>query len=208
MRVRHLRGVLIGQPLEDAPGGMPLLARRGQVLPQHLIDPPGHRLPDRRGPHRDFPIRWHRRRDRLPHRPAVHVILARQRPDRHPVALPVEADRREQLHSLLHPAPPDQEEHPTKPPSAQPPQMSRNTPGVSSATPTRWGQIRRELPPSRYSRWGQIKGEQWGHFRVLRPGPVRPTKWWASTGPCNPEPSRSRPQPSERGGCWFSYKRL
>jgi len=123
--------VLIGQPLEDAPGGMPLLARRGQVLPQHVIDPPGHHLADRRGPHRDLAVRRDRRRDRLPHRAAVHVILARQRPDRHPVPLPVEADRREQLHSPLHPAPPDQEEHPTQPRSAQLPQMSRNTPGVS-----------------------------------------------------------------------------
>jgi hypothetical protein len=77
MRVRHLRAVLIGQPLEDPPGGMPLLARRGQVLPQHLIDPPGHRLADRRRPRRDLAIRRHRRRDRLPHRAAVHVILAR-----------------------------------------------------------------------------------------------------------------------------------
>jgi hypothetical protein len=47
--------------------------------------------------------------------------------------------------------------------------MSRNTSGVSPATPTRWGQIKREPPPPRYSRWGHIKGEQWGHFRVLRP---------------------------------------
>ena len=169
MRIRHLRAVLTGQPLEDPPGGMPLLTRRGQVLPQHLIDPPGHRLPHRRGPHRDPAIRRHRRADRLPHRPAVHVILPRQRPDRHAVPLPVKADRREQLHSPLHPAPPDQEEHPTQPRSAQPPQMSRNTPGVSPATPAVRGQIRRELPPPRYSRWGQIKGEQWGHFRVLRP---------------------------------------
>jgi hypothetical protein len=146
-----------------------MLARRGQVLPQHLIDPPRHRLPDRRSPHRDLTIRRHRRRDRLPDRPAVHVILPRQRPDRHPMALPVKADRREQLHSPLHPAPPDQEEHPTQPRSGQPAQMSRNTPGVSPATPTRWGQIRREPPPPRYSRWGPSKGEQWGHFRVLQP---------------------------------------
>ena len=50
IRIRHLRAVLISQPLEDPPGSMPLLARRGQVLPQHLIDPPGHRLAHRRGP--------------------------------------------------------------------------------------------------------------------------------------------------------------
>jgi hypothetical protein len=115
MRIRHLRIVLISQPLEDPPGGMPLLARRGQVLPQHLIDPPGHRLPDRRGPRPDLTIRRHRRRDRLPHRPAVHVILPRQRPDRHLIALPVEADRREQLHPALHPAPPDQDKHQIEP---------------------------------------------------------------------------------------------
>jgi hypothetical protein len=105
--------MLIGQPLEHPPGSMPLLTRRGQVLGQHLIDPPRHRLADRRSPHRDLAIRRHRRGDRLPHRPAVHVILPRQRPDRHPVPLPVEADRREQLHSPLHPGPPDEEEHPT-----------------------------------------------------------------------------------------------
>ena len=136
MRIRHLRVVLISQPLEDPPGGMPLLARRGQVLPQHLIDPPGHRLPDRRGPLRDLAIRRHRRRDRLPHRPAVHVILPRQRPDRHLIALPVEADRREQLHSPLHPAPPEQDKHQIAQRSARTPQMSRNTAGVSPATPT------------------------------------------------------------------------
>jgi hypothetical protein len=77
MRIRHLRAVLISQPLEDPPGRMPLLARRGQVLGQHLIDPPGHRLAHRRGPRRDLTIRRHRRRDRLPHRAAVHVILPR-----------------------------------------------------------------------------------------------------------------------------------
>jgi hypothetical protein len=98
--------MLITQPLEDPLGGMPLLARRGQVLAQHLIDPPSHRLAHRRGPHRSLTVRRQRRGDRLPHRTAVHVILPRQRPDRHPVALPVEADSREQLHSLRpHPGP-------------------------------------------------------------------------------------------------------
>jgi hypothetical protein len=78
----------------------------------------------------------HRRRDRLPYRPAVHVILPRQRPYRHLIALPVEADRREQLHSPLHPAPPEQDKHQIAQRSARPPQMSRNTPGVPPATPT------------------------------------------------------------------------
>jgi hypothetical protein len=105
-RIRHPRVMLIDQPLEDPLGGMPLLPRRGQVLAQHLIDPPGHRLAHRRGPHRDLTLRRQRRGNRLPHRAAVHVILARQRPDRHPVALPVEADSREQLHPLRpHPGP-------------------------------------------------------------------------------------------------------
>ena len=54
MRIRHQRVVLTCQPLEDPPGGMPLLMRRGQVLPQHLIDPPRHCRPGRRGPHRDL----------------------------------------------------------------------------------------------------------------------------------------------------------
>ena len=169
IRIRHLRAVLISQPLEDPPGSMPLLARRGQVLPENLINPPGHRLAHRRGPRRDLAIRRHRRRDRLPHRTAVHVILPRQRPDRHLIALPVEADRREQLHSPLHPAPPEQDKHQIAQRSARTPQMSRNTPGVSPATQSRRGQIRRELPPPRSSQWGQIKGEQWGHSRVLRP---------------------------------------
>jgi hypothetical protein len=165
MRIRHLRAVLISQPLEDPPGGMALLARRGQVLPQHLIDPPGHRLPDRRGPRRDLTIRRHRRRDRLPHRPAVHVILPRQRPDRHLIALPVETDRREQLHLPLHPAPPDQDKHQICQRSAQPPQMSRNTPGVSPATRGRRGQIKGELPDPSPFRMGPDQRRTMGPFQ-------------------------------------------
>jgi hypothetical protein len=69
--------MLIGQPLEDLPGSTPPLARRGQVLPQRGIDPPG-RLLHRRDPHRDLALRRHRRRDRLPRRPAVHDISSRR----------------------------------------------------------------------------------------------------------------------------------
>ena len=156
-----VRNQAFGYPPAD--GTLKDLCRRSRRSPRPGPGPGGG------GPRRDLAIRRHRRRDRLPHRPAVHVILPRQRPDRHPVPLPVETDSREQLHSPLHPAPPDQEEHPTQPRSGQPAQMSRNTPGVSPAIPARWGQIRREPPPPRYSRWGHIKGERWGHFRVLRP---------------------------------------
>jgi hypothetical protein len=120
------------------------LTRRGQVLAQHLIDPPGHRLAHRRRSHRGLTIGRQRRGDRLPHRAAVHVILAGQRPDRHPVALLVEADSREQLHSLRpHPGPTkgtNPLRHHER--SAWPGQLSRTSPACRPPPASRRGQIK------------------------------------------------------------------
>ena len=82
-RVRNtLCCLLIHQPGQHPPGGMPLLPRRVQIRFQPLIDdrfvflqPAGH-------PHRRLPGRRQRRRQRLPHRPAVHMMPIRQLPDR------------------------------------------------------------------------------------------------------------------------------
>ena len=73
--------MLIAQPLEDPPGGVPLLTRRVQVLAEHLVDPPGNGLPHWRFAHRGLAVRRQWRGDRLAHRAAVHVVLAGQRPD-------------------------------------------------------------------------------------------------------------------------------
>ncbi len=68
VRVRRLRVVLVAQPDPHAPGGVPLLARRVQVLRQHRVDQRRHRVPPGRGPLRDLPRGRHRRRQRLPRR--------------------------------------------------------------------------------------------------------------------------------------------
>ena len=105
VRVRHARVMLVPQPLPGPPGGMPLLARRVQVLPQHRVDQRRDRVPRGRRPLWHLPRRRHRRRQRLPHHPPVHPVLPGNRPDPQapPVILP---DRREQRHPVpSHPPP-------------------------------------------------------------------------------------------------------
>jgi hypothetical protein len=80
-RIRHRhRIVLIEQPVKDPLDGVPLLARRIQIRPQHLVDQqlvgikPGlawRQLLTRFRPHR---------RQRLGHRPSGHPVLVLQRP--------------------------------------------------------------------------------------------------------------------------------
>ena len=97
--VRRMLAMLIGQPRPGPPGGMPLLARRVQVLDQHRVDQRGHRVPRGRRPLRDLPRGRHRRRQRLPHRPPVHPVLPGDRPDPHPLPT-VLPDRSEQCHPV------------------------------------------------------------------------------------------------------------
>ena len=139
--------MLIDQPLEDPLGRMPLLIRRGQVLAQHLIDPPGHRLAHRCGPHRGLTIRRHRRGDRLPHRAAVHVILARQRPDRHPVALSKRIAANSSTLFDPIPAPPRDAPSPTPPTIRLARAVVPHQPGVSPPPSAKRGQIRATAPP-------------------------------------------------------------
>jgi hypothetical protein len=53
-----------------------------------------------------------------------------------------------------------------------------------------WAKSECYNPTATRSRWGQVRGEQWGHFRVLRPDPdLRLGQWWsertvASWFPC------------------------
>jgi hypothetical protein len=95
----HHRSLLLHQPLPDAAGGVPLLARRVQVLGQ----PPPYELHvdtgDGRLALRDLPDRWHgvsqRRADRAP----VHVMVAGELCDRQALITPVPSDTFELLYS-------------------------------------------------------------------------------------------------------------
>ena len=76
--LRHLRAVLVHQPLPDPPGGMPLLARRLAIRLQNLIDDrPIPAKPRRRPRHRHPLRRRNRRRQRLPDRPPMHPVTLR-----------------------------------------------------------------------------------------------------------------------------------
>ena len=109
--VRHVPGpVLIQQPGVDPGRRVPLLARRVQVRPQPPVD---HRL-ERLQPGRP-PLRRLARvrlgvRQRFPHQPPVHPVLARQRPHRQAPVPRITPDQLEQLdlgghhRSLLSPA--------------------------------------------------------------------------------------------------------
>ena len=161
--VRH-PGVVLGlQPREDPPGGVPLLARRGQVLDQHRVDHLAHRVEHQRAPRRALARRRDRRGDRLPHRAPMHRILLRQRPDRHLVALPVEPDRRVELHPRPHPGPCDIERTDEHRQIHDPPE-----PAHHRAT-------RRRVADRHHRGWGQS--------RVLRPHRHRPE--------VGPEPRRT-----------------
>ncbi len=98
-RVRQIgRAVLVHQPGQHPPRGMPLLFRRIQVRAQHAVDQVLKRRQPRRVAHRRLARRRNRARQRLPHRPPVHVIPVRQLPDRAAIHPRITPDRREQLH--------------------------------------------------------------------------------------------------------------
>jgi hypothetical protein len=101
-RHRHLRqrrAVLGDKPLPDPPRGMPLLARHLHIGQQPAINHRRVRVNRRPGPLR---IRLARRRDciiqGLPDRAPVHVMPARQLPDRRSLDPAVFPDLLEQLH--------------------------------------------------------------------------------------------------------------
>jgi len=102
-RHRHLRhrGTMLGhQPLPDPPRGMPLLTRHLPVRQQPPVDHLPVRINRRLWPPRVRPARRrHRRLQRLPHRPPVHVMTIGQFPDRGSVDPAVLPDLLEQLHS-------------------------------------------------------------------------------------------------------------
>ena len=102
------RCLLIDQPGQHPAGGMPLFAGCVQIVFEPAVDdrfvflqPAGH-------PHRGFPRRRQRRRQRLPHRPAVHTMSIRQLPDRQLLHPRITADRSEQLHLDSIPSPFDE----------------------------------------------------------------------------------------------------
>ena len=96
----HHRAVLLNEPLPQPPGGMTLLARRGAVSLQPRVDQRVIRAQPRRRPMlRRALDRRHRRRQRLPHSPAMHAVLDRQRPRRETLPITVPPDLLEQLHA-------------------------------------------------------------------------------------------------------------
>jgi hypothetical protein len=97
--------VLVHEPGQHPPHGMPLLARRLDVLAQHRVDQRLHRIQHRR---RKRPrLAWwrHSRRQRLTHCPPMHSMPVRQRPDRQLLPAMITPDRLEQLHPRPHPPP-------------------------------------------------------------------------------------------------------
>jgi len=96
----HLRAVLLDQPLPDPPSRVSLLGRRVTVRLQPGIDHRPQRAELGRRPRRRRPLRRrHRRLQRLPHRPPVHAMAPRQRPDRQPLPRVIAPDLLELLHS-------------------------------------------------------------------------------------------------------------
>src|SRR4051794_25221829 len=87
---------------------MPLLPRHREVGDQPTPDKLNMLARDRSYPVRALPRRRGRRRLRLTHRPPVHAMTLRQRPDRHSLITRVTSDTFELLHSrsLLHTPPP------------------------------------------------------------------------------------------------------
>lgn len=177
-RVRDLgQLVLLDQPGMDPPRGMPLLARRSQVLPQHAVDQRLGRVQPRRRPHRHLPRRWLGRPQRLPDRPTVHPVPVGQPPDRQLLPPGIPTDRLEQLHPRPHP------------PALPHPRADND------AEQCRWGHARPSQPPRRVDKWGQIKpshrpphANRWGQIRPSGWGPFRLTdscSWPARAGCCS-----------------------
>ena len=95
---------LLHQPLPNPAGSVTLLPRRRQILDQ----PPPNKINIRAGgrsqPLRHLPRRRPRIRQRLTHRPPVHPMTPRQRPNRHALVPRITSDTFKLLHSrsLLH----------------------------------------------------------------------------------------------------------
>jgi hypothetical protein len=102
-RLSDLDTVLIDQPPPHTLGRVTLLARRLQISDQPPIDDLA-KLPQlRRAPARRRALgRRQRRRQRLPHRPAMHAVALCQRPDRQALPVAITPDLLELLHSGSH----------------------------------------------------------------------------------------------------------
>ena len=101
----HHRSFLLHQPLPHPAGGVPLLARRVQVLRQPGPHELHVRTRDRRLTLGHLPGRWDRVSQRRTHRAPVHPVLPGELSDRQAFIAPVASDTFELLHSrsLLHP---------------------------------------------------------------------------------------------------------
>ncbi|MFH9554486.1 hypothetical protein [Streptomyces sp. NPDC017435] len=94
--VRDVRGVFLDQAVEDPRDRVPLLARRVQIRPQHLIDEGFVQIQRGRPRRQLLPWLGPDRAHGLADRPPSHVVLALDFPDLHTAAV-VAADRRVQL---------------------------------------------------------------------------------------------------------------
>ena len=152
---------------------VPLLPRGVQVIGQPPVDHRSVFGQPVRHPHRCLP----RRRQRLPHRPAVHRMAIGQLPDRQLLHPRIPTDRSEQLHPRLHPEPLQgvQRRHRSVSPSTGATSNRHNEPGVS-----RRGQIK----PSQQS----VSQAQVEPLQAVTPGPSQqarlsgppkvPRCWW------------------------------
>jgi hypothetical protein len=156
-RLGHLGALLRHQPLPDPLRRVPLLARRLPIRQKPRVDQRPIRTQLRGRP----PLRWlsrrrQRRRQRLPHRPPMHSVAARQLTDRQPLALTVPTDLLELLHSRSHPScdlPPELDEARTVgPPSDRGGAKSDRRGGANSDR-------RAQSQPQDHSRSGS-----YGHF--------------------------------------------
>jgi hypothetical protein len=102
-RLRDLGTPLVDQPPPDPLRRVALLARRLPVGLDPGVDQRPVRPQLRRRPARRWSLRRRqRRRERLPHRPPVHAIAARQLTDRSALPVAVAPDLLEQLHPRTH----------------------------------------------------------------------------------------------------------
>jgi len=90
--------LLLAQAFPDAPGRVALLARRGLVLLQPLADGPDPGTHHRGLSLRHRPGRWPCRRERLAHRPAMHVMAISEGAQRQPFLPMIDTDTLELLH--------------------------------------------------------------------------------------------------------------
>ena len=101
---RPPRALLVAQPFPHPLRGMPLLTRRALISDQPRVDQLAIRPQRRRrARHRTLALRRRRRTQRLAHRPPVHPVTARQRPDRQSLTIVIPTNLLEQLHSGTHP---------------------------------------------------------------------------------------------------------